>query len=83
LWGVGHALDVEEFEAGAEAGERDFADVGAAVDENGDGLYDGAPVDDTVVLSGDCGCDTGSGSTGVLVAAAAGALALARRRRSA
>ncbi len=75
--------------AGGDAGwmtgavEGANADVGAAVDENGDGLYDGAPVDDTVVLSGDCGCDTGSGSTGVLVAAAAGALALARRRRSA
>ncbi|MDP2314058.1 MAG: M36 family metallopeptidase [Pseudomonadota bacterium] len=63
--------------------EGDNADIGAAIDANGDGLYDGTETDG-VTLTGDCGCASGSdaGTGGALLAVGAGLLALARRRRS-
>ncbi|MES2641572.1 MAG: M36 family metallopeptidase [Myxococcota bacterium] len=65
--------------SGAVEGEN--ADQGAAIDEDGDGLF-GDPDTGGVVLTGDCGCDAGSGAGGgSLLALAAGVLAFARRRR--
>jgi MYXO-CTERM domain-containing protein len=66
---------------GATEGEN--ADQGAAVDENGDGLYTGGD-EDGVVITGECGCDAGaSAPAGGALLAAAGLLGLVRRRRMA
>jgi hypothetical protein len=74
--------------AGGDAGwmtgavEGDNADMGTALDADGDGLYDGGPADDgPVVLGGGCGCDAGNAGAGALLGAAASVLVLLRRRR--
>lgn len=72
--------------AGGEAGwmtgavEGENADRGAALDANGDGLFDGG--EDKVVLSGTCGCASGNAGAGLFAGLAAGLLVVARRRRA-